>query len=72
MSIKIDESILSEATVGSAGLFVFGLITIPLAGLVNGVIISFVQGFGMGSFFFCTRIVWLYLVRYCFKRWGKI
>jgi hypothetical protein len=65
--VKLEKSILTEAAVGSAGLFVFGLVTIPLAGWVNGVDISMSQGAGMGVVFFGTRMIWLYMVRYFFR-----
>jgi hypothetical protein len=65
--VKLEKSILAEAVTGSFVIALFGLITIPIAGWVNGVAISFTQGAGMGLFFFCTRILGLYLVRYFFR-----
>jgi hypothetical protein len=68
---KIDRAILIEAFTGSFVIAFGGLITIPLAGWINGVPISMSQGAGMGAIFFFTRPLGLYAVRYCFKRWGK-
>lgn len=68
---KIDKNIAIEALTGSFVIASVGLITIPIAGWINGVDISATQGAGMGFIFFCTRPFGLYFVRYCFKRWGK-
>lgn len=68
---KIDKNIAIEALTGSFVIAFAGLITIPIAGWINGVDISAIQGAGMGFIFFCTRPFGLYFVRYCFKRWGK-
>jgi hypothetical protein len=67
----IDRAILYEALMGSLVIAFGGLITIPLAGAINGVTISTAQGAGMGAIFFFTRPLGLYIVRYCFKRWYK-
>jgi hypothetical protein len=66
-----DRAIFYEALAGSFVIAFGGLITIPLAGAVNGVTISTAQGAGMGAIFFFTRPLGLYIVRYCFKKWGK-
>ena len=68
---KIDKNIVLEAFTGSFVIAFGGLVTIPLAGYINGANISFQQGAGMGFIFFFTRPIGLYIVRYCFKRWGK-
>ena len=69
--MKLDRAILYEAFMGSFVIAFGGLITIPLAGAVNGVEISTFQGAGMGLIFFFTRPLGLYIVRYCFKKWYK-
>jgi hypothetical protein len=69
--IKLDRAIVYEAFAGSFMIAFAGLITIPIAGWINGVNISVTQGAGMGLIFFFTRPIGLYIVRYCFKRWYK-
>lgn len=52
-------------------LSVGGVLSVIIAGYVNGVTIGLNQAIGMNAFFFCTRLLVLIPSRYCFKRWGK-
>jgi hypothetical protein len=52
-----------EAAVGSFGMLLSGLITIPLAARTVGVKINLKQAFGMSLIFFVLRVIWLWIVR---------
>ena len=60
-----------EAFIGSLGILLFGMLSIPVVGHLFGVQISMEQGFYMGATFFVLRFAWLYLLRKLFHRWGK-
>lgn len=52
-----------EATIGSFGMLLSGLITIPLAARAVGVKINIKQAVGMSAIFFVLRVIWLWIVR---------
>ncbi len=60
---------LLEAIVGSFGILLFGVISIPIVGALSGVPINLAQGAQMSAIFFVGRIFWLYAVRYFFNWW---
>ncbi len=60
---------LLEAIVGSFGILLFGVISIPIVGALSGVAINLTQGAQMSAIFFVGRILWLYAVRRFFSWW---
>lgn len=59
---------LIESFVGSAGILVSGLVTIPLAAHLAGAEISIAASAKMSLLFFVGRWLWLGAVRYTFAR----
>lgn len=57
-----------EAFIGSFGILVSGILTIPLAGGLVGVDVTMQQGAIMSALFFVGRFAWLYLVRVIFSK----
>ena len=60
-----------ESFIGSAGILVVGLITIPLAGELSGVHIGGYEAMKMSLLFFTGRFFWLWLLRVIFEKHGK-
>jgi len=60
-----------EAFIGSAGVTLFGFISIPLVASFVGVNITQKQGAMMGAIFFVMRFIWLYILRVVFSKKGE-
>lgn len=63
--------VLLEALIGSAGILLAGLVTIPLTAWAVGASVNMAQGAGMSVLFFVGRFVWLALLRAWFERRKK-
>jgi len=56
-----------EAFLGSMGILLVGMFTIPYVGGMYGVQISLHQGVYMSMTFFVLRFIWLYFLRKMFR-----
>jgi hypothetical protein len=60
-----------EAFIGSFGILLAGMFTIPFAAHLSGVQMNLMQGAQMSALFFIGRFIWLYIVRVVFSRIKK-
>ena len=58
---------IKEPFIGSLGILIAGIITIPLAGSASGVDVNSYQALQMSFIFFVLRFFWLYILRNYFE-----
>lgn len=57
-----------EPLLGSLGILIAGIITIPFAGYLSGVSIDAAAALKMSIYFFIGRFIWLYILRHFFSK----